>query len=217
MLTTAHPRGRDAGFSLIEMAVVLAILGIMLGIALPNYQTWIQNAQVRAAAESTMDGLRMARAEAVRRNTLVRFQLLDASCALSATGMTWIVSRADPSGTAANCTAPVPSETASPFIIRAENMINKYPKVTSQGLLVDVSYAPTSSYTSDNAVTFTPMGTVSEALQGGLRINFTTTATGAPRGMRLTVSQNGQIRLCDPSLSASGTDPRRCYSESPAT
>ena len=46
------------------------VLGIMLALGLPSFVETIQNMQVRTAAESILDGLQIARSEAVRRNAL---------------------------------------------------------------------------------------------------------------------------------------------------
>jgi type IV fimbrial biogenesis protein FimT len=66
---------RQKGVSLIEMMIGLTILGMLLAISFPGYMTWIQNTQIRTATESVLNGLQLARAEAVRRNTQVSFTL----------------------------------------------------------------------------------------------------------------------------------------------
>lgn len=63
------------GVSLIELIIGIAILAILLMIGMPTFGLWIQNTQVRAAAESIQNGLQLARNEAVRRNANVRFNL----------------------------------------------------------------------------------------------------------------------------------------------
>ena len=83
------------GFSLIELMITLAVLGMLLAIGLPNMGTWLQNTQIRNAAESINSGLQFARAEAVKRNTTVRFQLVNDmtnTCQLSTSGKNWVVS-----------------------------------------------------------------------------------------------------------------------------
>lgn len=57
------------------MLIGVAIMAILAGLAMPSFQTWLQNAQIRNAAESIQNGLQRARAEAVGRNTNVEFVL----------------------------------------------------------------------------------------------------------------------------------------------
>ncbi|HEU0187716.1 MAG TPA: GspH/FimT family pseudopilin [Gallionellaceae bacterium] len=63
------------GFTLIELLIGVVILAILFAAAAPSFRSWIQNAQVRTAADSISSGLQLARAEAVRRNTFVQFSL----------------------------------------------------------------------------------------------------------------------------------------------
>jgi type IV fimbrial biogenesis protein FimT len=74
------------GFSLIELLIGLALIGILLVMAVPAYQFWIQNVQIRNAAEGVLNGLQLARAEAVRRNALVQLIFT------TATGSGWTIS-----------------------------------------------------------------------------------------------------------------------------
>lgn len=71
------------GFSLVELMIAIAILAILTGLAMPSFKTWLQNAQIRNAAESVQNGLQRARAEAVGRNTDVEFVL--------GAGTSWVV------------------------------------------------------------------------------------------------------------------------------
>lgn len=74
-MLSSFSKFQSAGFSLIELMVGIAILAILLGLALPSFQTWIQNSQIRNAAEAIQNGLQRARAEAVTRNANVEFVL----------------------------------------------------------------------------------------------------------------------------------------------
>ena len=56
------------GFSLIEVMISVAIIGIFLGIGIPAIGDWIQNRQVNVLAESIASGMRLAQTEAVQRN-----------------------------------------------------------------------------------------------------------------------------------------------------
>ena len=97
------------GFSIIEIAVVLIVVGMLLMSAVPTMTEWMRNAKLRNQAESVQNGLQQARNEAVRRNRPVSFYLvsngtataLDNGCTVSATGTSWVVSVRDPGGACA--------------------------------------------------------------------------------------------------------------------
>lgn len=74
MLIAPHKQ-RSAGFSLIELMLAIIITAILLTLAMPSFNAWIQNAKIRTATEAVLNGLQLARAEAVRRNENVRFVL----------------------------------------------------------------------------------------------------------------------------------------------
>ena len=78
---------RSSGFSLIELLIGIAIMAILAGLAMPSFQAWLQNTQIRNAAESVQNGLQRARAEAVGRNTNVEFVL--------GAGSSWVVQLPD--------------------------------------------------------------------------------------------------------------------------
>lgn len=73
-MTASRPAGQH-GMTLIEVMITLAITGILLMIGMPSFNTWIANTQVRTGAEGLTNGLQLARAEAVRRNSNVTFVL----------------------------------------------------------------------------------------------------------------------------------------------
>lgn len=73
MLKTASAWTRSAGFSLLEMMMSIAVLSILLTLAMPSFQAWLRNTEIRNAAESILTGIQRARAEAVGRNTTVSF------------------------------------------------------------------------------------------------------------------------------------------------
>lgn len=66
---------RQAGFTLIELVVTIAVLVAVSTIAIPAFQSSIGNAQIRTVTESIRNGLQQARAEAIKRNARVRFTL----------------------------------------------------------------------------------------------------------------------------------------------
>ena len=66
---------REAGFTLIEMIVVLAILGLMTALIIAGGTRVSPAVHVRAAAEAISGALRSARSEAVMSNRSVSFRL----------------------------------------------------------------------------------------------------------------------------------------------
>lgn len=72
-------RSKESGFSLIELMTAVMVLAVLMTIAMPSFRTWLQNTQIRNAAQSITSGIQRARAEAVARNTNVAFVLEDDS------------------------------------------------------------------------------------------------------------------------------------------
>src|SRR5262245_56471269 len=76
-LGSKHGRSAARGFSQIELAIVLVVIGLLLAIGVPDAISMIRNAQTRALAEGISHGLALARAEALRRNRDIEFVLTD--------------------------------------------------------------------------------------------------------------------------------------------
>ncbi len=71
LVTPRAPRG----FSLIELMIALAIAATLLVLAAPNFSSWMADGQIRAGGESIVSGMRVAYAEAIKRNQPVEFIL----------------------------------------------------------------------------------------------------------------------------------------------
>lgn len=191
---------RPMGFSLVELMIGIAVLAIVLTVGLPSLTTWVQNTQVRTASENIYAGLQLARAEALKRNTNVRFQLvttLTSACALSTSGTNWVVSLVDPTGA---CNVD-PSDTTSPQIIQKWSSTEGAPKAAV-------------SATGASSVVFTGLGRVSGTGISQIDISNPTggscvAASGSMRCLRIQVSTGGQMRMCDPAVTATA-DARYC-------
>ena len=73
------------GFTLVELMVTLALMGVTLAFAVPAFGQLSANYRVRAAGESLLSALHLARAEAVRRNAPVTFTLVGTRAGWSVT------------------------------------------------------------------------------------------------------------------------------------
>ena len=174
---------RQAGFSLIELMIVLVIVAIGLVIALPSYSTWMANSRVRNAAESILNGIQLARAEAVMRNARVQF--------VATANSGWTVGC---SVATATCPAVIQSRAASEG---------------SVGVTVAESNSGTANTVFFNGF---GSSVTTAGLAGPLRVDFDidSSVIGAAdsRELRVSVFRSGSVRMCDPSLG--GADPRRC-------
>lgn len=66
-----RPRRRLAGFTVTEMLIVVAIMGILAAIATPYMGDMIRRQRIKTAAFDVFSSLAFARSEAIKRNTSV--------------------------------------------------------------------------------------------------------------------------------------------------
>jgi len=188
------------GSTLIELMIGIAIVGTLLALGIPGFSAWIQNTQVRTAAESVQNGLQLARAEAVRRNTDVQ---------LAQTGANWTVGCA--TAIEPGCPATIQARSG------AEGSANA--AITPSEVLSSGAAAGTAVFT--GTVIFNGLGRVNTtSLGAGNNASFLVTniqdkcvacaagstwsdcptTTGQMRCLRVVVSTGGQIRMCDPAM-----------------
>jgi len=162
--------------------------------AVPRFSDWLRNARIRTSAEAIQNGLQLARAEAVRRNATVRFQLvnsLDDTCALDTTGPHWVVSMDNPAG---QCAA-APSDTVAPRIIQVRNR--------AEGSQQTQVAAGQSAFVFNGLGRLTPVPVADVGIAVFSTPGGTCPASNpSERCLRLVVSGFGQIRMCDPALPA---------------
>lgn len=65
----------QGGYTLIELAVTMTIIGVLAVAALPALASYMANAQLREAANVIVTGALYARSEAVKRNVVVNLQI----------------------------------------------------------------------------------------------------------------------------------------------
>lgn len=178
------------GFTLIELVVTVALLGILLALAAPGFGTWINNTRVRTVSDAVQNGVRQAQAEAVRRNRTAVFYLTNAQPSLTATavanGSNWGI------------------RTVSLFTGDTAEFVNG-------GSLSDVAGGVT--ITGPIALCFNASGqqvTIAGQSCTAGATNYNVARAGADRPLRVTVSIGGRVRMCDPAKTLSATNPDGC-------
>lgn len=66
--------GRQHGFTLVELMVVVVIISSLLGIGVPLFQQFMLDQRLRATSSDLRIGLTLARSEAVKRNRIIDFE-----------------------------------------------------------------------------------------------------------------------------------------------
>lgn len=170
------------GFTLVELVIVVAILAALMSLASTPFFEWISNQRIRTGAEAIQNGLQIARAEAVRRNVNVEFIVGNGDSGWTVQlqqGATAVQSRAKGEGSAAVITRTVPEGS----LMLTYNGMGRVEAVNADGSVpfnrVDVDL-PTSVL-----------------------------AASRSRDLRLMVGAGGEIRMCDPAVSAPN-DSRKC-------
>jgi type IV fimbrial biogenesis protein FimT len=189
------PRGHR-GFTLIEVFVGLLIFGLLLMLGMPSFTTFMRNSEIRSTAESVINGLRTASAEAMRRNSRIAF-------IFTGTGASWQIRPINDPTTDVDCT-DFGTEVIQEFAA-AE---------TRNGARVTATPA-------ESAVCFTGLGRVfNSGTDDHIReidIQPATTGEGSP--LRIIVDDRSPtdpakprgLRMCDPRDSLKAVnDPRAC-------
>jgi type IV fimbrial biogenesis protein FimT len=68
-------RQKIAGFTLVEVMIVIAIIGIIAAMAVPSYQDMIERNRLKQAAEGLKSDMQYARSEAIKRSNDLRVTL----------------------------------------------------------------------------------------------------------------------------------------------
>jgi type IV fimbrial biogenesis protein FimT len=181
-------RRRQSGFNLLELLTVVAVLAIVVSLGAPSLQLWFVSKRVMMKAEAVLNGLQLARAEAVRRNARVYFTLnADTSWTV---GCVTAVGDNDGDGVA-DCPSTIQSKPA-----------DEGGQVDSLSLLPPG--ATTATFSGVGALTVN--ADASAALQN---VTITKSGGGETSTLQVLITVGGQSRICDPEIDTAG-DPKKC-------
>jgi type IV fimbrial biogenesis protein FimT len=183
------PNRKFSGFTLIELLIVTALIVVIAALAIPGFTQMIQNSRIRAAADSVFSGMQVARAEAVKRNVPVQLDF-------RGTDSAWSV-----------CTSPA-APGACPV---PDNATTIQSRSFGDGSSTDVDIVTSNA----GPFVFSGLGSLTSpaptAANGLVSIDLNSAASPTnSRKLRVVIGAGGTVKLCDPALNTSGTDPRRC-------
>jgi type IV fimbrial biogenesis protein FimT len=196
------------GFSIIELLITLVVLGVLIALAAPAFNEWMQNQQIRAAAEATLNSLQSARGQAIGRNVNVSFQFttdLTSGCAPAPIGagiyiksVSWVVSSGDPTN---SCDKQITDTPPGPVILKGLGG-----EGTPNAMLTTEPGGATT-------VTFTPLGGITSNPDGSNAMTALTVSNPSinptsVRPLKVVINPGGTTRMCDPSVTA--PDTRAC-------
>lgn len=195
MITHRHFVSDQTGFTLIELMITITLVSILTLFAMPSYQKWIANSRVRTTAESIQNGLMLAKAQALSRNTKVEFVITNTSPVV------------------ANVATVTASTSGSGWMVRFWDVSLATPAwVFIQGRSAAEGGAKTTVAAAQSTYVFTGTGVQPSGAVNSL-INVCLTGTTCPtitagtteRPLRIKVSTGGAIRMCDPRLDVQNT------------
>jgi len=185
-----HPQQR--GVTLIELMIGFALVGILTVMAVPAFQGFMRNAELRNAAETITNGIQTARVEAIRRNALVQIIL--------GPGTGWTIQLAatgdqieqHPDAVSTGSTTVVINDMNNDWVSDDADA----DRITFNGMGWRVSNADSSPVINRLDVHNAAAGTCKHDAGGKLRC------------LRVVMSNGGGSRMCDPAATAG--DPRGC-------
>lgn len=200
---------RRNGFTLLELMIGLAIVGISLAVGIPAIFDWVRATKVNGASEFYAEGFRMARAEAIKHKAAARIVLDE-----GANGqLDWQVDICFPlNGVLCNDTTgawstPTAIATGDPEGATGfKSVVRRAETLPGRGIMQQV-IAPVGA----DAVYFTSLGWVDTTVPTRLtRLTLQpvpgTDYTYAPSALAITLS--GMVSKCNPDVAAS--DSRGC-------
>lgn len=182
---------KQRGVTLVELLIAIVIAGILMGIAVPSFQAWMMNTQIKTATESLFNGIQLARGEAVRRNTNIVF--------IVGPSTTWQV----------GCEVPLADGADADTIADCPTTLQFRPSgdTSKAALTITPAGATTITFNGLGRVTGN-IDTTAAITQLDVDVSAVDLDPSKSREMRVLIS-GGSVRMCDPNVTQAG-DPRTC-------
>lgn len=185
----------NRGFSLVELVIALAIMGVLLSLGLPAFSSYVENTRLRSAAEVFLTAVESAKGTAATQNSQVEVILTNNNTVASlltaegsTTGAGWMVRTADRAR-----------------FIEGRSLIEggrgNQPTIVVTGSVGGVAFTPLGGTTLASAATFAFTNPTAGAC-------VSATPAGPIRCLNVQVSPTGRVKMCDPA--AVSPDTRAC-------
>jgi len=199
---------RHRGFTILELMIGVALLGILMMLAFPTFTTMAQNARLRGTADSILAGLQSARAEALKRNQTAEFLLMaevpdeDSFGGFTAntSGPHWAVRILD----TANLPVAFFEGRSALEGSGVSNTTDLYARISAANL-------PAGTAIRFDSLGRTNVGAVNATFDvQPVDPNQCRASGGDRRCLRVVVTAGGRVRMCDPSVTGNPNDTRAC-------
>ena len=166
-------RSVTLGFTAIELLITIAIVALLATLAAPSFTVMVAGAQIRTASQGMLEGIQLARVEAIRRNERVIFAKGSQSA--------WTV-----------------SVESTGQVVQTRPLADG-----SSSILVTVTPTTATKLTFDGLGRIKPNTDASNSMtQLDIDAPASMTASSGSRALRISISSAGAARLCDPRATA---------------
>ena len=205
MLTRA--RRPENGFSLIELMVTIALIGLLLALGVPAFGKWTADAHVRAAAESLTNAIRLTQSMAIAKSRVTMFALTAANppaynSTPSGTGSNWI-------GEINPLAGYDETASASMLLLKSTEGTQHNVSISGPALLCFSSVGRQTNLTSSQTSLGTAC-TVAASDTSPTATTYVVSNTNATRKFNVVVYLGGRVRMCDAAKTLSSSNPDGC-------
>ncbi len=158
-----------AGFTITEVLITVAVVGIMVSMAMPALNGYVENGQLKANTNDLYASLLLARSEAVTRNSRVSLCKIDPSTPTSC----------DNSESWESGWISFEDTDADGVRDAGETILDTYVGMSANTVVSSTSFPNTISYRPSG--TTTTWGTINVCVSGNVAQNIVINATGRPR------------------------------------